>query len=76
MEKMQRILDHEEGLSFHPEINNTSRSLTRSIDSLFEWKHYKELKTERLRQISEESDCEIRKLSSKRHICPGSELIH
>jgi len=34
---MQKILDVQEGLSFRPAINLSSRSMRRSVNSLMDW---------------------------------------
>jgi len=37
VEQMQKILDVQEGLSFRPTINLSSRSMRRSVNSLLDW---------------------------------------
>ena len=73
---MQRILDSQEGVSFRPEINSLSRSLTRSVDTLLEWRQKNEQKKQRLREMSEESERTSLQLSSRKLISRGSEAIN
>jgi len=49
---MQQILDFQDGLSFRPEINESSRAMRRSVNNLVEWSEKTELKKQHLREQS------------------------
>ena len=71
----QQELESAQGIFFSPSINDSSRRMQRSVDSLIEWKEQVEQKTQSKRDLKEQDEKKQMRLSLTKLTSPGSEAI-